>query len=72
MGYDVNVAADLERLRAPDSYEQELIVAAEVRAYFQVAYKVSFSARLAHPKFQVLTTNPNSLEGNRQCATNHR
>lgn len=41
MGYDVKGAADLERLRAPDSYEQELIVAAEVRAYFQVAYKVS-------------------------------
>lgn len=40
MGYLVKDLADLERLRDPDPYEQELIVAAEVRAYFQVAYKV--------------------------------
>ena len=41
LGYDVKNATDLERLRPSDEYEQELIVAAEVRAYFQVAYKVS-------------------------------
>jgi hypothetical protein len=41
LGFDVKNAADLERLRPSDEYEQELIVAAEVRAYFQVAYKVS-------------------------------
>ena len=41
LGYDVKNEADLDRLRPSDEYEQELIVAAEVRAYFQVAYKVS-------------------------------
>jgi len=41
LGYDVGKAADLERLRPVDPYEQEIIVAAEVRAYFQIAYKVS-------------------------------
>ena len=41
LGYDVNNEAELDRLRPPDEYEQELIVVAEVRAYFQVAYKVS-------------------------------
>lgn len=46
MGYNVKGATDLERLRPPDSYEQELIVAAEVRAYFQVAYKVSTASSL--------------------------
>lgn len=39
-GFNVESEGDLERLRAPDQYEQELNVAAEVRAYFQVAYKV--------------------------------
>lgn len=40
LGFSVG-AKDLHRLHAPDPYEEELIVAAEVRAYFQVAYKVS-------------------------------
>lgn len=39
-GFKVDNVKDLERLREPDPYEQELIVAAEVRAYFQIAYKV--------------------------------
>jgi len=41
LGFDVKTGADLQRLQPADEYEQELIVAAEVRAYFQVAYKVS-------------------------------
>ena len=46
LGYDVKNEADLDRLRPSDEYEQELIVASEVRAYFQVAYKVSSTAYL--------------------------
>ena len=46
LGYDVKNEADLDRLRPSDEYEQELIVAAEVRAYFQVAYKVSSTTYL--------------------------
>lgn len=42
--------ADLERLRAPDQYEQELIVAAEVRAYFQIAYKVCLKLNPSLPE----------------------
>lgn len=41
LGFKLDGPADLERLREPDPYEEELIVAAEVRAYFQIAYKVS-------------------------------
>lgn len=54
-GFNVEGQADLERLRAPDQYEQELIVAAEVRAYFQIAYKVHLS-QLVIPGMIVLTT----------------
>lgn len=54
-GFNVEGQADLERLRAPDQYEQELIVAAEVRAYFQIAYKVHLS-QLVTPGMIVLTT----------------
>ncbi|KAF9507704.1 hypothetical protein BS47DRAFT_1488702 [Hydnum rufescens UP504] len=38
-GYNIEKAQDLARLADPDPFERELIVAAEVRAYFQVAYK---------------------------------
>lgn len=31
---------DLNRLLGPDPYEPEIIIMAEVRAYFQVVYKV--------------------------------
>ncbi|KAJ7590318.1 P-loop containing nucleoside triphosphate hydrolase protein [Mycena floridula] len=35
-----NISQDnIERLRGPDEYEEELIVMAEVRAYFHVSYK---------------------------------
>lgn len=37
---------DLGKLQPPDVYEEELEVMAEVRAYFQVAYKVTFLSRL--------------------------
>lgn len=39
-GYPVHTKADLERLFASDPYEEVLVVMAEVRAYWQVAYKV--------------------------------
>lgn len=39
LGYHVT-AADLGKLHPPDIYEEELEVMAEVRSYFQVAYKV--------------------------------
>lgn len=40
MGYAGLTAEDLGKLNPPDQYEAELQVMAEVRAYFQVAYKV--------------------------------
>lgn len=40
-GYPVHTKADLERLFASDPYEEVLVVMAEVRAYWQVAYKAS-------------------------------
>jgi len=40
-GYPNLQASDLSRLLPPDSFEEELIVMAEVRAYYHVAYKVS-------------------------------
>lgn len=40
LGYHGVTAEDLAKLRPPDEYEEELQVMAEVRAYFQVAYKV--------------------------------
>ncbi|EMD31064.1 hypothetical protein CERSUDRAFT_60537 [Gelatoporia subvermispora B] len=39
LGYHGITAEDLPKLRPPDEYEEELQVMAEVRAYFQVAYK---------------------------------
>lgn len=40
-GYPNVQASDLSRLVPSDSFEEELIVMAEVRAYYHVAYKVS-------------------------------
>ncbi|KAI0698693.1 P-loop containing nucleoside triphosphate hydrolase protein [Earliella scabrosa] len=39
LGYEGISAEDLGKLNPPDEYEDELQVMAEVRAYFQVAYK---------------------------------
>lgn len=41
LGYHGVKADDLKRLRSPDPHEIEIEVMAEVRAYFQIAYKVS-------------------------------
>lgn len=41
IGYSGLKEEDLGRLNAPDEYQAELDVMAEVRGYFQVAYKVS-------------------------------
>ena len=40
LGYTDLRESDLIRLNPPDTYEEELNVMADVRAYFQVAYKV--------------------------------
>jgi hypothetical protein len=40
-GYPNLRVQDLARLLPPDPYEEELIVMADVRAFYQVAYKVS-------------------------------
>lgn len=40
LGYTGVSEVDLGKLNPPDIYEEELQVMAEVRAYFQVAYKV--------------------------------
>ncbi|KAH9909434.1 Dynamin central region-domain-containing protein [Fomitopsis serialis] len=40
LGYVGLTADDLGKLNPPDEYEEELSVMAEVRAYFQVSYKV--------------------------------
>lgn len=47
IGYPGLKEEDLGRLHAPDEYETELDVMAEVRGYFQVAYKVSGIIRLS-------------------------
>lgn len=41
MGYSGLKNEDLARLHPPDAFEEELRVMADVRSYFQVAYKVS-------------------------------
>jgi vacuolar protein sorting-associated protein 1 len=47
LGYDKIGMDDLERLHPPDEFDEELTVMADVRAYFQVAYKVRYNfARL--------------------------
>ncbi len=40
LGFNNLKVEDLNRLRGADPEEQEIIIMAEVRAYFQVAYKV--------------------------------
>ena len=40
LGYEGIKEVDLGKLNPPDMYEDELAVMAEVRAYFQVSYKV--------------------------------
>lgn len=40
LGFSGVVEADLGKLNPPDEFEAELEVMAEVRAFFQVAYKV--------------------------------
>lgn len=45
-GYVNLKKSDLARLLPPESCEKELIVMADVRAYYQVAYKVSLAYRL--------------------------
>lgn len=68
LGYHVS-AADLGKLNPPDVFESELELMAEVRAYFQIAYKVrcamfAFFARLISYSLTVLlnselsTTSP--------------
>lgn len=42
LGYTGLTKDDLGKLNPPDEYETELKVMAEVRGYFQVAYKVRF------------------------------
>ncbi|KAG5636061.1 hypothetical protein H0H81_009232 [Sphagnurus paluster] len=43
LGYHGLRAEDLARLHMPDEYESELQIMAEVRGYFQIAYKASLS-----------------------------
>jgi hypothetical protein len=42
---------DLARLLPPDSFQEELVVMADVRAYYHVAYKVSLVYRLCFNLF---------------------
>ncbi len=44
LGYTGLSIESLARLQPPDEFEDELIVMADVRAYFQVAYKVRYTA----------------------------
>ncbi|KAF5376650.1 hypothetical protein D9615_007811 [Tricholomella constricta] len=46
LGYHGLTAEDLGKLKAPDDYETELNVMAEVRGYFQIAYKASTFPRV--------------------------
>jgi hypothetical protein len=50
-GYTGLTIPDLSRLLPPDSREKELIVMADVRAYYHVAYKVSLAYRLGFNVF---------------------
>jgi hypothetical protein len=53
-GYAGLRVSDLARLLPPDSFEEELVVMADVRAYYHIAYKVS----LAHDvRFNALITS---------------
>ena len=42
LGFQGLKAEDLAKLRPTDEYEEELIVMAETRAFWQLAYKVGF------------------------------
>jgi hypothetical protein len=53
MGYSHLRKEDLARLHPPDEFYEELTVMADVRAYFQVAYKVRFS--FSHVSRSILT-----------------
>jgi thymidylate synthase ThyX len=46
--------SDLARLLPPDSFEEELVVMADVRAYYHVAYKASLAH---HLRFNALITS---------------
>ncbi len=48
LGYKNLTATDLARLTQEDRFQEELIVMADVRAYFQVAYKVISEVLLLH------------------------
>ena len=50
IGYVGLTERDLVRLHPPDAFDEELCVMADVRAYFQVAYKVRISLLLAYSK----------------------
>jgi hypothetical protein len=53
-GYAGLRVSDLARLLPPDSFEEELVVMADVRAYYHVAYKVSLAH---HLRFNALITS---------------
>jgi hypothetical protein len=53
-GYAGLHVSDLARLLPPDSFEEELVVMADVRAYYHVAYKVSLAH---HLRFNALITS---------------
>ena len=48
LGYEGIKEIDLGKLNPPDMYEDELAVMAEVRAYFQVSYKVRSRSKSAY------------------------
>ena len=50
-GYPNLRVSDLSRLLPPDSFEEELVVMADVRAYYHVAYKVSCTHQLHFKAF---------------------
>ncbi|KAG1812617.1 P-loop containing nucleoside triphosphate hydrolase protein [Suillus subaureus] len=53
-GYAGLRVSDLARLLPPDSFEEELVVMADVRAYYHVAYKASLTH---HLRFNALITS---------------
>lgn len=54
LGYGDLSVGDLSRLHPPNQFDEELTVMADVRAYFQVAYKVS---RIHHLIFHLVQLN---------------
>jgi len=65
-GYTSLSIPDLARLLPPDSREKELIVMADVRAYYHVAYKVSLTYHLCFnlltPKQRIIDHIPLTIE----------